>query len=195
MISQLGDLNQSIDANVESLMKLSELNEDWKLTDINDGTGTFNIAPWSLFRDLGRLGKNYSTRTRVVLERLYHEVEKTTNQILQSVHLNVVLLPNKNQISYSENELFLFLRRLVEQQTLWVEKSMVGLQYLDKSYGGKEKKFAMLIARSNAILQRVRGTLHVLDEAHARLDSLHVLALNSDQTSEMFPPLDNNESK
>lgn len=158
-------------------MKLSELNEDWKLTDINDTTGSFNIAPWSLFRDLGRVGKNYGTRTRHVLERLYHDVERTTNQILHSVHINVVLLPNKNQISYSENELFLFLRHLLVQQTLWVEKSVVGLQWLDKAYGGKEKKFAMLIERSQGILTRVRDSLKILDEAHAGLDSLHVLAL------------------
>ena len=177
------DLKNGIERNIESLMKLSELQEDHKLTDIDEKKITFNIAPWTLLRDVLRIGQNYGTRTRNVLEKLYHEVESSTNQILQSVCLNVVLLPSKQQISYSENEIYQGLRDLLIQQTDWLEKSMSGLRWLDKAYEGKEKKYLMLCQNSQSIITNVRNKLLELENAHRKLAVLHVLALNSNLSS------------
>lgn len=198
MIGQFSDLNERVEHNVQSLMKVAEIQEDWKLTDIDLHGNHFSLQPWTFFGQLSRLGKNYSAKTRLVLESLYHSVENTTNEIVTSVHLNVVLLPNKNQISYSEQELFSFLRHLLSVQTDWLEKSISGLMKLDKAYGSKEKKYVMLAERAQCLTSRVRNVLGLLDDAHRKLSLLHVLALPKDTDDPEFesdpsqPPSEHN---
>ena len=184
MLGHLNELTNKIDSNIESLMKIAELKPDWKLTDIDEKRKFFNICNGNWLAQIGRLGKNYLALTRKILEELYCEVDTTTNQILGSVYFNVVLVPNKTQISFSENQWFITLKNLLRRQNEWVEKSLPGLEALDKTYGGNEKKFIMLRDRSRILIAQVNESLIRLDAAYGQLENLHVLAASGGGSEE-----------
>jgi hypothetical protein len=168
-------MRKQVDEIVAQLMIIAQLQEHDKLhvAPSSDGSSrpTLHIQEWSATRWLRRMFNGDGVdRTKDAMRDLYEDLFLSADMLMSLVDASVVMVADKKALCSLENTVYLDYRNMLDQLTMWLQRTIPKLQLLNNStYDGKETTFALLAEKAQQKWVRLDAHCAQLSQAYSRL--------------------------
>ncbi len=170
------DLSKEVKEITEKLMIVSNVKADQKLNISSKDNLSIDTTYYFLQPFKRRLTGDSKEKTADSLEVLYNSAYNLLDKIWGNWELHTPTTREKISLTYGENQTYILLKGYIDKLCHWLEKSIVCLKFLSKTYSDVPT-YVTLIEDSEKKISRMRENCKTLEEKYLTMIILSPLGI------------------